>query len=366
MKKKLIIIISIILICGILVCGYIFKDKIFGSKDKKLSTVWGETYYVYLKDINETKEYKKAGLPDNVKGAKVNFISVSDIKDPVMTITYDKDSKEYTNVYYINNDKVDAIVYDDSTNVKLLYDVEKDTYNYYSETVNGDTTYYKNLKDQINSKNNKDSSKTIIVEEYVFSDNDKETITDASGNEVSLSKKDEKFIEVSVQDKSFIYSSDTTKDELNKIVEKQVSIYEDISKTIEANKKVVEKLKEELVAKQEKIKSIKEENLKIEEQKKEASNEIKVGNYGIKFGTYNGQDAVEGETLILSKDGVCTFNGVACTYKVGTHDFAQDLSSEGSIKPCLIIEADYTYYYHPIDVGTLSDGDISQFVYSGN
>ena len=48
-KKKLVIIIFLILV--LLVSGYLFKDKLFGSKDDKLISKWGDIYYVYLKDI---------------------------------------------------------------------------------------------------------------------------------------------------------------------------------------------------------------------------------------------------------------------------------------------------------------------------
>ena len=112
-KKKIVIVIGIILVICLLVCGYLFKDKIFGNKSDKLKTTWGETYYLYLKDINENKLYDKAGLPSDVKDAKVSIFNVTDIKEPVMTISYNKEDNNYTNVYYIEDDKVNALVYND-------------------------------------------------------------------------------------------------------------------------------------------------------------------------------------------------------------------------------------------------------------
>ena len=378
-KKKLIIIISIILVIGILVIGYIFKDKLFGSKEKKLSTTWGETYYVYLKDIKDNNKYKEAGLPTDLKSAKVNFVSVNDIKDPVMTITYDKDKKEYTNIYYINNDKVDAIVYNEPTSIELLYNIEKDTYNYYSNTVSDSDNYYKNITDQIKSKTNKDSSKAVIVEEYRINSNDKEEVTDSNGNSVSLTKFESTFIKLDTPDNSFEFNKSIVEDELRKLVDKSTNLYEDIAKTIKANKENVERLKNELKEKEERIKSIKEE--KSKEEVKETNNDtstkevtssdnteisgIKLGSYTINYGTYVGEAASSGITLVLNKDGSCTYDGNPCTYSVGTHDFAQDESTRGSIKTCLIINADYTTYLYPYSSTAIGDGDINTFNYQG-
>ena len=378
-KKKLIIIISIILVIGILVIGYIFKDKLFGSKEKKLSTTWGETYYVYLKDIKDNNKYKEAGLPSDLKSVKVSFVSVGDIKDPVMTITYDKDKKEYTNIYYINNDKVDAIVYNEPTSIELLYNIEKDSYNYYSNTVSDSDNYYKNLSDQIKSKTNKDSSKVVMVEEYIINSNDKEEVADSSGNSISLTNFDKTFIKLDTPDNSFEFNKSIVEDELRKLVDKSTNLYEDIAKTIKANKENVERLKNELKEKEERIKSIKEE--KSKEEVKETNNDtstkevtssnntegsgIKLGSYTINYGTYVGEAASSGITLVLNKDGSCTYDGNPCTYSVGTHDFAQDESTRGSIKTCLIINADYTTYLYPYSSTAIGDGDINTFNYQG-
>lgn len=380
-KKKLIIIISIILICGILVIGYIFKDKLFGSKEKKLSNAWGETYYVYLKDIKDNNKYKEAGLPSDLKVAKVNFVSVNDINNPVMTITYDKNKKEYTNIYYINNDKVDAIVYNEPTSIELLYNIEKDTYNYYSNTVSDSDNYYKNVSDQIKNKTNNDSSKTIVVEEYRINSNDKEEVTDSTGNSVSLTKFESTFIKLDTPDNSFEFNKSIAEKELKKLVDKSTKKYEDIAKTIKANKENVERLKSELKEKEDRIKNIKEESTKKEEiqasdnsnTKEVTSNNsnntevsgIKLGSYTINYGKYVGEAASSGITLVLNKDGSCTYDGKSCTYTVGTHDFAQDESTRGSIKDCLIINAEYTIYLFAYSSTSIGDGDINSFNYNG-
>ena len=295
-----------------------------------------------------------------------------------MTITYDKDSKEYTNIYYINNDKVDAIVYNEPTSIELLYNIEKDSYNYYSNTVSDSDNYYKNITDQIKSKTNKDSSKTVMVEEYIINSNDKEEVTDSSGNSVILTKFDKTFIKLDTPDNSFEFNKSIVEDELRKLVDKCTNLYEDIAKTIKANKENVERLKSELKEKKERIKSIKEESIKEEVKEtndtstKEVTSSdntevsgIKLDGYTINYGTYIGEVASSGITLVLNKDGSCTYDGNSCTYSVGTHDFAQDESTRGSIKTCLIINTDYTIYLYPYSSTAIGDGDINTFNYQG-
>lgn len=96
------------------------------------------------------------------------------------------------------------------------------------------------------------------------------------------------------------------------------------------------------------------------------SSGIKVGNYTIKYGTYNGDAAVMGETLVIKSDGTATLNGEKFTYKVGKHDFAQD-SSSSAVEDCLILEGNYTNYYYVTNNGNiLSQGSGMDYIYSGN
>lgn len=93
---------------------------------------------------------------------------------------------------------------------------------------------------------------------------------------------------------------------------------------------------------------------------------IKVGSSIVKYGTYNGDAAATGDTLVLKADGTCIYNGTSGKYSVGKHDFAQDSSSKGSEKDCIIIDVEYKYYYYPYNETTLTDGGAFDFVYSGN
>ena len=93
---------------------------------------------------------------------------------------------------------------------------------------------------------------------------------------------------------------------------------------------------------------------------------IKIDNKTMKYGTYNGAAAAEGITLKLNSDGTCTYDGKSCTYKLGTHDFAQDSSTRGSYKDCIIVDNGYKYYFYPLSETNFTDGGINDFIYSGN
>ena len=100
--------------------------------------------------------------------------------------------------------------------------------------------------------------------------------------------------------------------------------------------------------------------------KNNATDGISVGNYTIKYGKYEGEAAVEGEVLVLKENGTGTYEGEKCTWVKGSHDFAQDTSSRGSIKECIIVKTtEGTYYYYPTSNSSFTDGDIAIFNYVG-
>lgn len=56
--------------------------------------------------------------------------------------------------------------------------------------------------------------------------------------------------------------------------------------------------------------------------------ELKIGDKTIKYGTYKGIDGATGDILVINKNNTATLNGTNYTYKVGTYNFAQDLSGD--------------------------------------
>ena len=107
-KKKIIIIASIIavLIIGLIAFLLLHKTEKKETKEKSIKEAWGQTYYTYLKNINEKDKGEEAGLPDDMYDAKINFYQIKNIDDPVMAISYELKDKDYTNIYYIEDKKV--------------------------------------------------------------------------------------------------------------------------------------------------------------------------------------------------------------------------------------------------------------------
>ena len=83
---------------------------------------------------------------------------------------------------------------------------------------------------------------------------------------------------------------------------------------------------------------------------------IQVGDSNIKYGTYKGEAAVQGNTLVLKADGTATLNGKNYTYKVESHDFSQD-SSAKVIKSALVFTGSDSFSLYATNGGkTLTAG----------
>lgn len=63
-------------------------------------------------------------------------------------------------------------------------------------------------------------------------------------------------------------------------------------------------------------------------QENENTDELKIGNKTIKYGTYTGIDAATGDTLVINKDNTATLNGTSYKYEIGSYNFVQDSSSD--------------------------------------
>ncbi len=307
-KKILWIILPIILI--ILIVGGIFLKQYLDLK-KPIKEDWGQTYYVYLKD----KTNKEIELPDNMKNAKINFYNLDELKEPVMAINYEEADKNYTNVYYINNEKINIVNYQQESEIEFLYNIENKEYDYYIHTKQDDSDAYKALGEQIaalTNENNEENNKTVEDStEYLFKDDDKTTATNSEGNDIEISKFDETFVEVETEDNSVDYDLQLKEKELKETIEDAVNKYETKDEIItEDVKSHVDEQVKEVEKKQEDIKKIEEEKAKKEALEKELALGYKIGNYRLKYGTYKNlsMDNID-ITITLSPDGKCHYKG---------------------------------------------------------
>lgn len=118
LNKKVFKFILIILVCFFMITGgyFLFKN-IF--KNDSIKVDWGQTYYVYLKDKKE--DVDNPLLPQESENAKLNFYEVKDVEKPIMAISYQKKEELYTNVYYIQNNQVNTIIYNEPVSIDFLY-----------------------------------------------------------------------------------------------------------------------------------------------------------------------------------------------------------------------------------------------------
>ena len=395
-SKKIIIICSVLLFLVLLGIGLFVLYKYRESK-KPIEQEWGQTYYMYLKDVNEKNKQKDAGLPNNLKTSKLNFYEVDAIKDPVMVIDYKNDGNNYSNVYFINNNKVNVMVYNQPSEIELLYNIENKKYDYYSHIKDNDTNRYKSIAEQINerlkelekSKNNNSSDNKQSVEEsteYSFGSDSVDKVVDVNGKEISLNKFDQTFVKTDVVDKGIDYNFKLDEGELKNVITEKIKEYkttdEKITKSVETSvKKKIEKMestkKEMETAKEEVAKKEAEEKAKkeAEEKARQEREGFKVGSYIIKYGRYEWDLAEVGDpgrkdVYILRSDKTCThidFEGktTSCTFRAGRATDGQSIESMVERDALIINDGQYDRSYFPKTNG-FRDTDLENFLYKGS
>ena len=254
-QSKAPMIIAIVVVCAILLVGGGFLvANILGGNNKPIAEVWGETYYVYLKDIVANNKQEDAGLPEDIKNGKLGFYDVKELDDPVMVISYEEDDETYSNVYYIEDGKVNAKVYEDPTEVEFLYNIENDEYDYYTHTSDSESDTYQKVSDGI--ENNNDDN-------YTFTEEDKTVVTDNDGNEVEVSKYEETFAEVEVKDNTVDYNYELNEKELKNNINDSISDYKEQDDLVNKNvEKQVDDHIKEIEDRKEEMKEIEENSFK--------------------------------------------------------------------------------------------------------
>lgn len=381
-KKKIIIITSIIIVIIIAIVGFIIYKN--SRSNKKIDTDWGETYYDFLKS-DKSKKGKLKVEDDSL----LVFIDVEGLNKPVMVENYQEDSEKYADIYYINKGKVESISKQDPDTVEFLYNQENKKYNWYvHEKTDKEEKYVPVVNDiKNNMKKKVDTEKS---KEYTFQKDEKISVENTVGTKIEMPKKDTIFIKTDPDLAELEFSSTASDKELKDNLIDVLQDYKENSELIkevkgEVNKKLseidkqkeaIDKAGEEVKKKQEddakkaeeaKKKAEEEQKKAEEESKKAADTGIKVGNYTLKYGTYIGEAASDGIKLVLSQNGQCTYDGQSCTYTVSKYDFAQDESSAGSYKDCLVIKnSSGSYYFYPYNASSIGDGGINSFNYSGS
>ena len=269
MKKKSVILISIIVIGTIVGIFIMHKDKGTAQGAK-----WGDVYYAYIKEIKPSYD------------SKILFYESSLSDDPVMAV-YDDTKKDANSdvgfsisLYKIENDEVKNMsnnIYGNEAEIRFCYDVEKGKYNYFMYSNTEDSETYESLD-------------SIAIDKIVGDELAKESITGTERAE----KEKEKFSNYDNYAKYF------------KVTNEKSTAYKDVDYVINTDYKFnyISYKKDDNYLKKEFSKSVKsyqknkdiglkfdslvEKNKKNEEIKdtKKVEDVIKAGDYTLKYGTY--------------------------------------------------------------------------------
>lgn len=99
----------------------------------------------------------------------------------------------------------------------------------------------------------------------------------------------------------------------------------------------------------------------------ETAKDFKVGNDTVKYGTYNGDVAATGNTLVLKPDGTAMLNGENYKFNIEKYDFAQDTSTTGSYKDAIVLKnSDGSIYFGLYVLNGRLCNEPMEYVYSGN
>ncbi len=364
-NKKVLIVTSIVIVAILVIVLGGFLGYKYYEKTNTVGTNWGDTYYQYIKESKTNKDIK---IENN---STLEFIDVPDVEEPVMISNYQKDNKSYTNIYYINKDEVKNIIDLEPSEVELLYSIEEKKYNWYLHKTTEQEEKFTPLSKVIDKKS--DTSK-----EYTIKPNEEITQDTTDGNKITLTKFDTLFIKPEIERITIDYKKDVEEKDLKETIKNTIKDYKttkeiekEVKEEVEKKQTEIEKTKEEMKKAEEAVKQKAEEEKKRQEEEakrkeEEAKQGLKVGNYTLKYGTYIGEAAVEGDRFVLQPNGQCTYNGASCTYSIGNHDFAQDASTVGSYRTCLVVNAEYTMYLMPYTNTSLGDGDIGNYNYAGS
>lgn len=358
-KQKKIILIIVVL--AIIIIGGVFGYKCI-KENQSTGTDWGDKYLDFMQDMS------------NGDNRKMLFIETDFYDDP-MLIAYDDIgndmSKFAMGLYVIENGKVKklpGLVTNVSQEIKFMYDVEKNKYNYFLyENFDGSKTY--------------ESIDSIIIDNKVNDIVSEEGLSQEDRNK----REDEEYSKYDNYSKYFISVMEDPDKEFSYVVDTgmKVKVFdykrnpEYLFKTVSEFVRSYKKNKDLGIkyddAVQEKLKNVSKGNAKEPEQEKV---DFAVGKYTLKYGKYRACfDASTCSEFTLNPDGTAIFDGKTKYFRVENYNFAQGViesqTGEGVYPSIIISDAKngtgtniYTPYVSTPDC-LMTDGEIECVVYIG-
>lgn len=363
--KKILILISIMVV--ITLCG-VFGYK-YMKESKTTGTNWGDKYYEFLQNMS------------NGKNKKIMFTETSFYKDPLLVVYENVDSNDKLEFaiefYAIENGKVKNIAnhaYGSSEEIKFMYDVAKEQYNYFLyNNFEGSKTYESFDSIIIDFKVSNIVSDMVVKEKLNSEERNKRENEEISKydnySNYDISKAED-------PNKEFSYVIDTGM-EIKHFDYKKDSKYlfekiKELVKLYQKNKDLGSEYNEKIQTKLESTNKNNEETTNKNEGKKE----FKVGDYTLKYGKYrvcfNGASCSE---FTLNQDGTAMLDGKQKYFRVDKHNFAQgveEYQSGKNIYPAIIIsdtkDGNGMNTYTPYATGSeclMTDGDLGCVNYIG-
>lgn len=276
-SKGKIIIISIIVLLVIAIAavgGYFAYQYIEGKKP--IEQEWADTYYNYIKSSNEEGILESSKIQNN---SKIGFIDVPEIENPVMIVEYKKEEKTFTDIYYINDVKVNNVIDLNISNVELLYDISAKKYDWYTHTETDTNDTYQKVSTKILGENTQTTeeteteknTETTKTTEYTFTKGEEISVDTIEGDKMAIPKFDTVFVKTDIEIGKVDYSEEMSNKELksaiieggDKYKTKEEMITEEVKTEVMQKVAEVENKKQEMeIAKEEKAKK-EEEKMKI-------------------------------------------------------------------------------------------------------
>lgn len=231
------------LIAGAVIIATVAGILIYNLNTPAIKTEWGKTYYGYIKDHTADDE-NDLGIIDGSE-SDMRFIELEGQNDPVMVISHhDDNNNPRANIYFIQNNVVNALIYTQITQVVFLYNISIQKYDYYLHVTIDGEDIYKSLSNLLAENPENNDAATIASDaDYVFKDSDTEKITTDEGEELEISEYDKTFIEPEVPENSTPFNPDMTDAEIASAI---ISIEEKYQPTEEiVNDEVEESVKQE-------------------------------------------------------------------------------------------------------------------------
>lgn len=336
-KKKTLKIGALVLMLLVVVgIGGFFGYKKFQSS-KSVGSDWGDAYYDFI--IDSKTNNKKEAVKDN---SKIEFIEVPEVNDPIMVVNYEKEAKDYSDIYYINNDEIKNIIDSEPADVELLYNIADKEYNWYLHTTTAEEEKYTSISSTIKTATSKKENNS--KEEHIYKIGEEISVETIDGSKITLPKFDSEFVKVDIDVESIDYDKDLTEKELKESMTANVGEFKTTEEITDKEvKEEVKKKEQEVADKKEEMKKAEEavakkkeeEARKAEEERKRAEEEakkgLKVGNQTLKYGRYvsdvNRMDSSMYGTIILRPNG----------------KFHIKANCEGTSIPYPVLDTDGTY-----------------------